>query len=318
MLANFAMPRNDCKQELCRRYDGLMDDVVGCRYHRSAPSHRSANKTGHNKNRNKELPMQATLRIAVAILVLAVPCLHAADSLVASPVATVDDLVRQWTGLEHQNDLLQANWRQDKPVLEQQLVLLEREISELAQVLEASEQEQGAVEQRRLELLQQQTQLEQEQAALEAGLQQASLGLQALQAQLPPPLVEAWSEQLPRLQDPLLNASERLQLVLELLGQLDDFQQKVSLNETIMRLADGNDYLVKQVYLGLSHGWYVTADGRFAAAGMATTAGWRWNEITDTNESAEVGRIIAILERRQSPELISIPLRLDAPAAAGN
>jgi hypothetical protein len=262
--------------------------------------------------------VQRTLRGGLSLLALPVlltaPALHAADD----PVATVDDLVRRWTGLEHQNDLLQANWRQDKPVLEQQLVLLEREISELAQVLEASEQEQGAVEQRRLELLQQQTQLEQEQAALDAGLQQASLGLQALQAQLPPPLVEAWSEQLPRLQDPLLNTSERLQLVLELLGQLDDFQQKVSLNETIMRLADGNDYLVKQVYLGLSHGWYVTADGRFAAAGMATTAGWRWNEITDTNESAEVSRIIAILERRQSPELISIPLRLDAPAAGGN
>jgi hypothetical protein len=159
--------------------------------------------------------LQRTLRGGLLLLALPVlltaPALHAADD----PVATVDGLVRRWTSLEHQNDLLQANWRQDKPVLEQQLVLLEREISELAQVLEASEQEQGAVEQRRLELLQQQTQLEQEQAALDAGLQQASLGLQALQAQLPPPLVEAWSEQLPRLQDPLLNTSERLQLVLE-------------------------------------------------------------------------------------------------------
>lgn len=258
--------------------------------------------------------MPLRLRHAVALLLLAAPGLHAADD----PVATVDDLVRQWTGLERQHELLQANWRQDKPVLEQQVVLLEREISELTQVLEASEQEQGAVEQRRLDLLQEQTRLEQEQAALDAALQQASLGLQALQPQLPPPLVDAWRDQLPRLQDPLLNASERLQLVLELLGQLDDFQQKVSLNETVMRLADGNDYLVKQVYLGLSHGWYVTADGRFAAAGMATTAGWRWDEISDAGESAEVGRIIAILERRQNPELISIPLRLDAPAAGGN
>lgn len=259
------------------------------------------------------LPLWLVLVVPVVLLQRA-PALLAADN----PVATVDDLVRQWTGLEHQNDLLQANWRQDKPVLEQQLVLLEREISELSQVLEASEQEQGAVEQRRLELLQQQTRLEQEQAALDTALQQSSLGLQALQPQLPPPLADAWREQVPRLQDPLLNASERLQLVLELLGQLDDFQQKVSLNETIMRLADGNDYLVKQVYLGLSHGWYVTADGRFAATGMATTSGWRWDEITDANESAEVGRIIAILERRQNPALISIPLRLDAPAAGGN
>jgi hypothetical protein len=262
--------------------------------------------------------MRVTLRPAVTILLLAASCLHAADAPIADPVAAVDDLVRQWTGLEHQNDLLQANWRQDQPVLEQQVVLLEREISELEQVLQASEQEQGAVEQRRLELLQQQTQLEQEQAALENSLQQAALSLRALQTQLPPPLVEAWQAGLPRLQDPLLNTSERLQLVLELLGQLDDFQQKLTLHETVMRLADGNDYLVKQVYLGLSHGWYVTADGRFAAAGMATTAGWRWTDIADANEGAEVGRIIAILERRQSPELVRIPVSLDAVAAGGN
>lgn len=259
--------------------------------------------------------MPATLRLAVAsMLLLAAPCLFAADS----AVDTVDDLVRQWTSVEQQNELLQANWRQDQPVLEQQVVLLEREISELTEVLEASEQEQGEVEQRRLDLLQQQTQLEQEQTALESSLQQASLSLQALQSQLPPPLAEAWRDELPRLQDPLLNTSERLQLVLELLGQLDDFQQKLTLHETVMRLADGNDYLVKQVYLGLSHGWYLTADGRFAASGMATNGGWRWSEIADPNEAVEVGRIVAILERRQNPALIAIPLRLAAPAAGGN
>ena len=231
------------------------------------------------------------------------------------PVEDIHQLTLQWTGLEHQKDLLRKNWRGDKPVLEQQLSLLERETRELNRFLKESEQEQDEVEQRRLELLEQQTRLEQEQAALESSLRQAAIRLKALHVQLPPPLVEGWEEELPRLEDSLLTGSERLQLVLNLLSQLDDFQQKVTLNETVMTLADGQEYLVKQVYLGLSHGWYVTADQSHAAAGMANPDGWEWTPVTD---GERIARIIAILERRMTPELITMPLQLNSQAMGGN
>jgi hypothetical protein len=231
------------------------------------------------------------------------------------PVEDVHQLTLQWTGLEHQKDLLQKNWRRDKPVLEQQLSLLERETQELNRFLKESAQEQDEVEQRRLELLEQQTRLEQEQAALERSLRQAVVRLKALHLQLPPPLVEGWEKELPRLEESLLTSSEKLQLVLNLLGQLDDFEQKVTLHETVMTLADGQEYLVKQVFLGLSHGWYVTADQSHAAAGMADPDGWQWTPVTD---GERIAQIIAILERRMNPELITIPLELNVQATGGN
>ncbi len=204
------------------------------------------------------------------------------------PVRDIDRLTLQWTGLEHQKDILMTNWRKDKPVLEQQLSLLERESRKLSQFLKESSQKQGEVEQRRLELLEQQTHLEQEQTALEHTLKQAGTRLKALHAQLPPPLFEGWKKDLPRLEDPMLSGSEKLQLVLNLLGQLDDFQQKVTLNETAMTLEDGKEYLVKQVFLGLSHGWYVTADRSHAAAGMATPDGWKWTPVKDGDRIAGI------------------------------
>ena len=69
------------------------------------------------------------------------------------PVEDIHQLTLQWTGLEHQKDLLRKNWRRDKPVLEQQLSLLERETRDLNRFLKESAQEQDEVEQRRLELL---------------------------------------------------------------------------------------------------------------------------------------------------------------------
>jgi DNA repair exonuclease SbcCD ATPase subunit len=257
------------------------------------------------------MPKQIRLQVALLGALLGCSASLAADD----PVSDIQSLTTQWTSLEHQQDLLRSNWRRDKPVLEQQLSLLQRESRELNDFLEQSQQEQGEVEQRRLELLEQQTQLEQEQAALERSLKQAAIRLKALQARLPPPLSEAWAEALPRLDDPAQTSSERLQQILDLLGQLDDFEQKVTLNETVMTLADGQEYLVKQIYLGLSHGWYVTADQQHAAAGTAGQDGWQWTPVGD---GAPIARIVAILERRANPELVSVPLQLNGSSAEGN
>ncbi len=250
---------------------------------------------------------QLLLYIVFIILLFFPVMLFSADN----PVDDISRLTRQWTGLEHQKDLLRANWRRDKPVLEQQLSLLKRETRKLNEFLEESAQERDEVEQRRLELLEKQTRFEQEQAALERSLKLAGIRLKALRSQLPPPLMDGWKKDLLRLEDPLLTSSEKLQIVLNLLGQLDDFQQKVTLNETVMPLADGKEYLVKQVFLGLSHGWYVTADMSHAATGTADPDGWQWKPVAN---GERIARIIAILERRMNPELITIPLKLNARA----
>ena len=64
----------------------------------------------------------------------------------ADPVAEVDELTQQWTSLEHQKDVLRADWRTQKPVLEQQLKLIERETAELTALLETTAAQRDEVE----------------------------------------------------------------------------------------------------------------------------------------------------------------------------
>jgi hypothetical protein len=255
--------------------------------------------------RRVALRVEASILLLLAALALPSSAQNAAD-----PIREIDALTQQWTSLEHQKDLLRADWRTQKPVLEQQLALLTREIAELTTLLEATTQQQDEVEQLRLTLLEEQTQLEEESAALEAGVARASLELHSLSRDLPPPLAEAWPGELARLDNLLETVTPRFQKLLGLLRQLDDFDAKVTLNEVVMTLGDGREHVVKQVYLGLSHGWYVTADERFAAAGMAGSGGWVWTPVT---VAAPIAQIVGILEQRVDPDFVSIALELNEP-----
>ena len=257
---------------------------------------------------------KVTARITIVVLLAAVARPGSAQDS-PNPVQEIDALTRQWTDLEHQKDLLRSEWRTQKPVLEQQLALLERETAELNKLLETTAEQQDEVEQQRLKMLEEQTKLEEEAAAVEAGVMQASLDLHSLRPGLPPPLVGAWTDELARLDNPVETLTQRFQKLIELLGQLDDFDAKVTLNEAIMTLGDGNEHVVKQVYLGLSHGWYVTADQRFAAAGMTGPDGWVWTPVDD---AAPIAKIVGILEQRVDPDFVSIPLVLNNRLGGAN
>jgi TolA-binding protein len=259
--------------------------------------------------------MHREVRAGLSLLLIAASVAPSVAQEAVDPIQEIDALTQQWTSLERQKDSLRAEWRIQEPILEQQLALLERETAELTTLLEATAAQQGEVEQRRLELLEEQTRLEAESAALEGSLAQASLALHSLHRDLPPPLADAWAEELARLDNPVGTVSERFQKLLELLGQLDDFDAKVTLNEAVMVLGDGNEHVVQQVYLGLSHGWYVTADRQFAAAGTTGPDGWVWTPVAD---AAPIEQIVGILEQRVTPELVSIALELDEPLGGGD
>lgn len=228
------------------------------------------------------------------------------------PAGEIETLSLQWTSLERQRNLLESNWRDEQPVLEQQLALLEREREALSDFLEQTETAQDNVEERRLEILGQQSVLEQRQASLEQELEATVIQVQNLYRQLPPPMLSAWEERLPELQAEFLTTSERLQVLLEMLGDLDDFDRRLSLHEEVMTLQDGQEHLVSQVYLGLSHGWYVSANGLYAGAGHPGVNEWRWQS---SNEPETISRVIAILERRRNAEFVALSIELSDPEA---
>lgn len=233
----------------------------------------------------------------------------------SSTVERAEGLVRQWTAIEQQRAALSSDWREQQQIMKQRLQLLSEESKQLEGLLSTNNDNRDEVEQKRLELLSSQTEMESDQVALESTLSTALGAIESWQSQLPPPLQFAWQENLLELDDnesPDANVAsedntQRLQTVLAVLTQFSDFQQRVSVNETLQ----GGSTLVKQVYLGVSHGWYVSADSSEFGYGHAAPEGWQWTTQVEVLP-ADILSVIAMLEKSSEAKLVTLPIVLTA------
>lgn len=231
-------------------------------------------------------------------------------------IQEMQELVQRWVIIEQQETALIISWQRQEQILRQRLQLLEEEKRQLNEIVSLNITNTDDVTQRRLSLLELQNTMESDQVEMQQTLQTALGAINSLHPQLPPPLIKAWQERLNTLasetnNDDFANSNVQLQALLELLTQLQDFQQRINLNEDTITLANGSEILVKQLYLGLSHAWYVSADGEFSGYGQSKPEGWVWIEDTAVDANV-VQQAITMLERNVDVQLVELPLILQA------
>lgn len=242
-------------------------------------------------------------RLALAATALTFAIQAGAETAIQSASA----LTTEWIQIENQHSRLLRDWAQTQEALEQQIRLLKAERELLQETLQANKGDRDEVAQAREELLAQQEQMEADQQRLQEVLESASVALRSLQPQLPPPLQQKWQEPMARLTGTSSSASEKLQALLALQGDFDAFNQRIALHTTTMSLSDGRDILADQIYLGVSQGWYISADGKHFGTGRPTPMGWRWQEQTDL-DPAQLQRIVAILHAEDEAALTPVPV----------
>lgn len=234
----------------------------------------------------------------------------------ADPGSEVDGLVSQWIGLEQQRSRLQSDWLVRSQHLKQQLELLKLEERTLRQFLDAHRGTRDEVEAKRFQLLEQQTALEARQEGLTTWLDAVVALLERLQPRLPPPLAAEWQESLEisRAGNGIGN-SERLNHLVSMLKTTDEFQRRIPIRTTTMTVADGVTMRVDQAFLGLSQGWYVTADGQHAGYGRPGAGDWRWidrNQV-DGLDTDTVRRLIDMVRVPATASLLELPVQLGTP-----
>ena len=219
----------------------------------------------------------------------------------AEPWRELNELVRQWNALERQSSVVEARWRERRPLLDLQLDLLERERESLSDFMETRRSASDQVDQRRIELAAQQAALEENQQTLDAALADARRIIERLLPRVPPPLQSEWREQLATLgSNDATDASRRLQSLVAMLTAAEEFDQRITVHRTTMTDAAGSTIEVRQLYLGLAQGWYVSADRRLAGQGHPGRNEWVWvDRSSDADFAAD--RLLGALDMIENP-----------------
>ncbi|MCU4676528.1 DUF3450 domain-containing protein [Catenovulum sp. 2E275] len=222
----------------------------------------------------------------------------------------IDDLTEKWLQIEQQERNLVLNWQQQKPSLEQRVKLLQAEKAQLEAILAQSTQNQDDVENKRNELLEQQNKLEAEQNQLADALSGLQAKLDSKYQALPEPVKTLWDAEQAQLDDQA-QASAQLQVLIAKLSRLAQFNDQLTINETLMSAPDGKDVMVKQLYLGAGMSWFTNSTGQYRGYGKVKEAQWVW-QFDDSIDPEPILKAIAIYEKRETPSFVKLPIQLSA------
>ncbi|MEP1552309.1 MAG: DUF3450 family protein [Paraglaciecola sp.] len=234
-------------------------------------------------------------------------------SALATDLTQIDRLTSQWLETQRQTSHILVDWHASKPILHQRLTLLSAEKKQLEDILKYSKDSQEDVTKRRTELLEQQSNLEQQQAALSNKLALLLNQVEHLSELLPPPLKNVWLQQQDDSSDDN-QTSKSLQAVLAKLNSLMDFQKRISVHEGPISASTAGEVMVKQIYLGVSTAWFVSADGELKGRGQVQDNQWVWIE-DESISATEIKKAIDIFEKRKQADFVELPVNLVASKA---
>lgn len=103
------------------------------------------------------------------------------------------------------------------------------------------------------------------------------------------------------------DVSKRLQNLINLTSEIEQFQQTVVLRQELRTDDEGREFNMEVVYFGLSTAYAVNEDGSFALVGKPDPeAGWKFEERDDL--SGAIRELVSATKGDTDPSFISLPI----------
>ena len=234
------------------------------------------------------------------------------SSVQESPVESTRAALEQMVEARRILSQEKRDWQLGKEILQDRLGLVRDEIAHLRERIAGAQSEIVTADEKRLELIEQNEALQQATGGLYEVVTDLENGVQALLLRLPDPLretVRPFSQGFP--QDPTtteLSLSRRFQNVIAVLEGVDKFHREIRIASEVRELPNGATAEVTALYVGIGHGYYVTAKGDAAGVGTGTENGWTWK----ANDAAApaIAEAISILESKSIASFVSLPVEI--------
>ena len=229
---------------------------------------------------------------------------------VANPLATLEELVGEWSRLRVAIAEEERNWEETRDQWRAEIALLEEEKAGLLQELDDVGGEDASRQDERANALGDKDRLTRTLEGLPALLERAEADLRRWPHRLPPPLREPLDDPFRRLPQDAEGAATqstgaRLQRVLALYADIERLQNGLHVVKEMLPIPNDGRREVDTCYVGLARGFAVSPDGTWAGIGRPTDQGWSWE--TRTELAGGVRKAIDIARREQAAALIDLP-----------
>ena len=225
-------------------------------------------------------------------------------------------LIHDWLMLESQRGAITSEWEKNKANLDAQISLYRKQIAEYKTVIESQSKNTNDLDERRKMITLRQSELEEKQAIIKEKVNIALHKIGTNLDRLPPFVKKQVSEELQGITSDVSNISKTVDSLVATIRMLFEHNEKITLHKSELKIEENNTNIhVTQVYVGLSHGWYVSEDNTRYGYGRATDNGWKWwhNEdstalLNEQFEARDVRKLIDSMRDPQNARLSTMPL----------
>jgi len=217
--------------------------------------------------------------------------------------------LEKWVETRQLISKTRADWQADKESLEQTIALYERELKSIDEQMAkvSTNNTQVAKEMAEAEALKRSSGEANDAARIFAGKLEAKL--QQVAPKLPAPLQEMIKKDLARIPADPANSkmlpAERMQVCVNLLNELDKFNNSVNLFSDKRKNAAGEEVAVETMYVGLGAAYFVNDAGDFAGIGAFGPDGWTWT--TKPEIAPAVRMAVKVYRSEHPPAFVKLP-----------
>ncbi|RYD61980.1 MAG: DUF3450 family protein [Verrucomicrobiaceae bacterium] len=224
--------------------------------------------------------------------------------------------VREWIETMQKIQAEEDAWEKDNDVLKGYKEGLEKEIEDLKEQIERAKVRKEGGDKQSLDKLSERDRLAAAQEELTKQVRVLEQGLGDRLPIFPHPLrqeakvaaaIETLQKSLqlpPEKQNE--DVSKRLFNAIELLAEVEKFQQQIHLHSELRKDSQGREFKMQVVYFGLAMAYGVNEDGSFAVAGRPEKDGWKFTERPDL--AAQIQQLVVSASSEKDATFTQLPL----------
>jgi Protein of unknown function (DUF3450) len=229
----------------------------------------------------------------------------AAESKLSDQRATLE----KWVQTRQLIAKTKTDWQSDREMLDQSVLLFERELKQVEEQMGKLSTNSAQVDKERLSAEALKKTSEESLAGARDFATSFEAQVKAQLPRLPLPLQDILKPLLNRLPaDPAntkMPATERIQVLVGVLNELDKFNNGVSLFSEKRKNSKGEEVAVETVYVGLGAAYFVNEANDFAGTGTPGANGWEWT--TQSDLAPSVREVIRIYRNERPARFIPLP-----------